>query len=104
MSTEVIESNTAVTIWNELIQPASGGMAPDVARFFLELQFPKTRLDRIHDLLVRNQAGALTPEELAEMNTYLQIGTQLDILKAKARLSLKRVDEPGARKLGLATR
>ena len=43
---------------------------------------------RMHDLLVRNQEGALTPAEKEEMHAFGKAGDLLAILKAKARRTL----------------
>jgi hypothetical protein len=65
-------------------------MPPDVARYVLQLGFDPRDLERMHDLATRNQNGDLSPEEQDELRRYRQAGLQLDLLRAKATLSLKR--------------
>jgi hypothetical protein len=42
----------------------------------------------MHDLVVRNQADALTPAEKEEMHAFGKAGDLLAILKSKARRTL----------------
>jgi uncharacterized protein YnzC (UPF0291/DUF896 family) len=83
---------TTALIWNRLLRPDHGDMPPEAARFFLHLAFDQQDLDRMHELTVKNQERGLTPEEQDELRTYRQVGLQLDLLRAKARLSLKRLN------------
>ena len=39
----------------------------------------------------RRPVGSLTPEERAELEEFLRVGSELAVLQSKARLSLKRV-------------
>jgi hypothetical protein len=43
---------------------------------------------RLHDLLDKNQAENITPEERAELDRFLQIDHLFTLLKAKARLKV----------------
>jgi hypothetical protein len=42
------------------------------------------------DLVTRNQDDALTPTERADLESYLQVSSFLDLMHAKARRSLKK--------------
>ena len=64
-------------------------MSPEAARFFLELSFDQHDLERMEDLVLRNQEGKLTPDEEDELKNYRQVGLQLDLLRAKAIRALK---------------
>jgi hypothetical protein len=46
-------------------------------------------LARIHDLVTRNQDGALTPAERADLESYLRVSSFRDLMHAKGRRSLK---------------
>jgi hypothetical protein len=82
--------NTPAAIWSRLLRPDHNDMTPEAARFFLKLAFDRQDLDRMHDLAIKNQAGDLTPEEQEELKNYSQIGLELDLLRAKARLAVKK--------------
>jgi hypothetical protein len=57
----------------------------DIARYLLELNFPKEDRARMHDLAVRNQNGEMSAAEREELLAYATAGTVLSILKVKAR-------------------
>ena len=44
--------------------------------------------ERLHELLDKNSEEGLTPDEHAELDSFLQIGHVFTVLKAKARLKL----------------
>lgn len=83
------EPNLEAAIWYRLIRPDQDGLSLELARFFLDLKFDEDDLNRIHELAVKNQEGLLSPEEEAQLRTYRRVGLQLDLLRAKARASLR---------------
>jgi len=82
-------ANTPGAIWIRLLKPDHADMAPEAARFFLNLSFDQHDLNRMEELAARNQEGKLTPEEHDELMNYRQVGLELDLLRAKAMLTLK---------------
>ena len=58
------------------------------ARSLLELEFTQEDKERMHQLLEKNHEGRLTKPEQQELDTYRRIGRLIDLLCAKARLSL----------------
>jgi hypothetical protein len=44
----------------------------------------------MHNLAVKSQEGRLSPEELAELDSYIKVGDLLAILQSKARKVLKK--------------
>jgi hypothetical protein len=52
-------------------------------------RLPTDLQDRAHQLLDRNRAGTLTPDERNEMNEFSQIDHLMTLVKTKARLKLK---------------
>jgi hypothetical protein len=83
------ESNLEAAIWFRLFRPDEDGLSRELSRFFLSLTFDESDLARMHELAVKNQEGALTVEEDAQLRTYRRVGLQLDLLRAKARASLQ---------------
>jgi hypothetical protein len=77
------------TILARLLSNGSGQMTRTIARYLLKLDFTDEERTRMHDLAVRNQDDALSPEEKEEMFAYGRAGTMLEILQAEARLLLK---------------
>ena len=82
-------SRSPAAIWSRLLRADQGDLTPEAAQFFLHLAFDPQDLQRMHELTVKNQDGALTPADQEDLRNYRQIGLQLDLLRAKARLSLQ---------------
>ena len=82
--------NHRTTVLSRVIRPEQDDLSPEAARSILKLAFEQTDLDRMHELAVRGQEGGLSKEEQEEIAEYRQVGLFLDLLKSKARLSLKR--------------
>jgi hypothetical protein len=87
-------SNNEAAILSRVIQPDHNGLNQAAARALLKLEFAGDDRRRMHELAVKNQAGDLTAVEQHELDGYLRVGRLLDLLGAKARLSLKK--HPGA--------
>jgi hypothetical protein len=65
-------------------------MSEELARAVVALEFPASDHARVEALSQKAQQGALTPDEEAELDWYLNVNSFLTILKAKAHASLKR--------------
>ena len=79
---------TEVEIWNRAIQPESGSLAAEAAREFLQLRLADPDQERVRELSVKANEGELSEDESEELDHYLNVGRALELLKAKARLSL----------------
>jgi hypothetical protein len=84
-----LETNEAA-ILNRVIKPGENTLSPAGARAILKLDFEESDRERMHELAVKNQEGKLTAQEQAELQGYLHVGLLLDLMRSKARLSLKR--------------
>ena len=76
-------------ILEHVVSPVKGGMDPDAARAILDLKFDKDATKRIRQLLQMNNRGAISAEERITLEKFLRVGKFIDLLQAKARLSLK---------------
>jgi hypothetical protein len=76
-------------IFARLWERGSGGLSPALARHIVQLGFPDEDKARMHELAVKNQEGRISPEERAELDSYLKVGDLLAILQSKARKFLK---------------
>jgi hypothetical protein len=81
--------NDEAAILTRVIRPGQDDLSP-AARALLQFDFPAEDRERMHELAVKNQAGKLTAAERHELDGYLRIGRLLDLLGAKARLSLRK--------------
>lgn len=79
---------TEVTILARVLGNERGQLPRELARYILDLGFSDRDKARMHDLVLRNQDGALTPAEQEEMHAYGKAGDLLAILKSKARRTL----------------
>jgi hypothetical protein len=77
-----------VEILSQVINPQQSGLAPEVARAILDLRFGPDALGRMNELAEKNRLGTLTPSERRLLENYQRVGNFLNLLQAKARLSL----------------
>jgi hypothetical protein len=85
--TMVVENDFA-GVWERAIQAPRSDLAPEAARYFLELGFADADRARMNELAARARAGSLSEAEEAELGNFMQVGWFLDLLKSKARLTL----------------
>jgi hypothetical protein len=88
MSSQVVTPNTEAAILGRLIE-ARHSMTRDVAEYLLSIDFDAVDTDRMNLLAERAREGDLSPEEAAELDSYLHVGSLLSILQSKARRLLK---------------
>src|SRR4051794_23947750 len=77
-------SASEAAIWGRLFEPDRDDLSPVEAGYLLRIGFNETDKKRAHELLVKNQEDALTPEERAELENYRKIGYLIDLMHAKA--------------------
>ncbi len=87
-------SETAIL--KRIIEPDGHTLSAEAARALLALDFSAADRERMHALAVKNQAGALDPQELEELDSYRRIGRLLDLLRSKARQALIRFEPKSA--------
>jgi hypothetical protein len=81
---------TEAAILARIIHPERVDLPDDAAHALMcLLRFDQADLDRMHELAVKNQEESLTPAEKEELESYLRISYFIDLMHAKARLSLK---------------
>jgi hypothetical protein len=83
-------AKSEAAILTRVIQPKRDDLSPSAARALLKFTFPEKDRKRMHELAVKNQDGTLTAAEEQELDAYVRIGQFVDLLAAKARLSLKK--------------
>jgi len=77
-------------ILTRVIRPEKDDVPVGQAKALLRLRFEQSDLDRLYELVVKNQDDDLTPAEKAELEGYLRISAFLDLMHAKARHSLRK--------------
>ena len=81
-------------VLEHVFSPVEGGLDPDAARAILELKFDKDATKRIRQLLQKNNRGTISAEERITLEKFLRVGKFIDLMHAKARLSLKEAGLP----------
>ena len=89
-TTHVDTGNTEAAIITRMIHPEKADLPDVAAEALLRLRFDQFDLDRMHELAVKNQGDDLTTSEKAELENYLRVSYFIDLMHAKARLSLKK--------------
>lgn len=79
---------TDADIMADVIGPERGDLSPAVAQSVLTWKFPQRSLARMKELAERNRCGSISPTERDELDKYLRVGSLINQLQAKARLSL----------------
>lgn len=79
---------TEADILEQVVTPDQPGFSQEAAKSILALRFSEAAHERIRGLLDANNRGTLSPADQAELDKYLRVGQFLDLLQAKARLSL----------------
>jgi len=86
---------TEADILKDVIAADRGDLSPEVARSVLQWKFTDRATARMNDLAERNNQGALTEAEREELEKYLRVGSFVNLVQAKARLSLQQSQGPG---------
>ena len=80
---------TEADILSELVAPSEPSLSQEFARAVLSVRFNESATNRIRELLQNNNAGTITAAEKSDLDKYLRVGQFLDLMQAKARLSLE---------------
>ena len=72
------------------VRPEMDDLSRDEARALLRIGLSPEDLDRLRELVSKNQDDALTPEEKADLESYLRLSSLFDLMHAKARRTLKK--------------
>ena len=81
--------NSEAAIFARVVSPDNANLSPDAANSILQITFPAADRSRMNVLAAKAREGSLTDNESAELENYRHVGRLLEVLKSKARLSLK---------------
>jgi len=82
------DRTSEIAMFARLIKIDEGDLPRALARCILTLGFDEDDQARMRELADRNQEGALTAEERAELQNFVKAGHLLALLHSKARRSL----------------
>jgi hypothetical protein len=83
-----ISSISEADILAKVVAPARAGLNLEAARSFLDFKFDAAATKRIRRLLKKNNLETITASERVVLEKYLRVGQFLDLLHARAKLSL----------------
>ena len=72
-----------------MIDPAHGDFTPEVAKYFLALDFTPDEHAKYESLSGRAAEGTITEAEAVELDELIAANALLTVLQSKARLSLR---------------
>ena len=84
----VFDELTEADILAQIVAPDEANLPEASARALLTLRFNAEATRRMSDLAQRNGHSGLTPEEQRLLERYQRVGNFLNLIQAKARLSL----------------
>jgi hypothetical protein len=84
-------ASSEAAILSRVIGGSKIATSPEAAQILLDLGFTEDDRKRMHELVVKNQQGKLSPEEEHDLDSYVRVGRLLDLLSAHAAKSLKSV-------------
>jgi len=84
----ILPMATRANILERVIDPKRGNLSADLARYILSLGFPPADQARYAELAAKAQEGALSADEKAELDEFLDVNDFLSIVQSKARTSL----------------
>ena len=79
---------TEATILEKIVSPGIADLTPEAARSLLEFKFDAPTTKRVRQLLQKNNRGTISADERIDLEKYLRVGEFLDLVHAKAKLSL----------------
>jgi hypothetical protein len=80
---------TEMDIFSDVIASDVGDMPVSVAQSILRWKFSKQALSRMNQLARKNRTSRLSATDKIELDNFMRVGTFIDLIQAKARLSLK---------------
>ena len=71
------------------IDHAGTQMAPEVARFFLDLQLSEADRQTLDALAEKSRLATLTAAEQADLDEFRRVGRLVELMKVKAQVAMK---------------
>ena len=81
-------TTTEIDILAQVVAPEEPSLQAELARSVLEMKFNDDAQATIRELLDKNNRGTIAADERLLLDKYLRVGQFIDLLQAKARLTL----------------
>ena len=69
------------------VQTPKEPISPEAARYLLSIDFSEADRSRMQELMDKSNEGALTPDEDAELEGYVNIANVLSVMHSRARVA-----------------
>jgi hypothetical protein len=89
MGAHPASANFEPVIWARLIQTPKEPILPEAARYLLSIDFSEADRSRMQELMDKSNEGALTSNEDAELDGYVNISNVLSVMHSRARVALR---------------
>ena len=89
MSVALSIPNDEAAILARAVDSANWTLTRDAAQALVELKLADDDQQRMDELAQKARAGELTADDEVEIDNYRQIGCLIEVMKSKARLSLR---------------
>jgi len=89
MIADLSAENSEVAILGRVLETQNGDLPSAVAQTRLKLRLPEADQARLLELSAKAKKAELPLDEQALLENYLHVGRLIDLMKSKARLSLK---------------
>ena len=86
MTASTISQETEIL--SRVIAPDNPNLSSEAARSILALRFSDADNEQMNALAAKNRLGGLDAQEKSLLNAYLVVGSLVDLMHSKARLSM----------------
>ncbi len=90
MSSQITSPNTEASILARLIQFGEAELTRGAAEYLLSIHFPEHDIARMDELSELARQGRLSPQEQAELDSYIHVSNLLAVMQSKGRRTLQR--------------
>ena len=84
--------NFEAEILRRVVDPRRAGWSREAAESILALSLSQKDIERANELAEKSATGLMSAEDVVEMESFRHVGRFLELLKSRARLSLKSGD------------
>lgn len=90
----MVTPQTEAAILARLIERPQTDLSPGAAEYLLSIRFDDRDIARMNGLSELARQGTLTPQEQAELDSYIHVTNLIGVMQSKARRSLRAAPTP----------
>lgn len=89
MSSQISSPNTEAAILARVIEVGERDLSRSAAEYLLSVRFGEHDVSRMNELSELARQGKLTPQQQAELDSYIHVSNLLAVMQSKGRSALK---------------